>query len=268
MFLYVAGNENSPDWAAGDDPYRFGKDAVIADIKYQGSLSCKRYRLDRHSNYLRDSMSDSEVAILRDRVKQIKQNFFADIIQTEGKITVVLDAHGLKDGTYLIGGYHDAVSSDDPWNRITPEELADAFNERDRLIQEKIALGEMVETEVQPFVAVFHSCDSYDQMRSFYNNLSPGVQEVYAMCVADKGQVGYSSFISHYGSKKIMDEVLQIEHAPEPATIGGSIKRHLEKNFGDYKKGEESSSSWYAPDKENRPIEISRRYEGETESFV
>ena len=146
------------------------------------------------------------------------------------KLTISIEGHGSPDGNmHLIGGYHTAMEGDaETWSYITPHDLADALNKRWQFLQGQIAVGKITKEEArEPIIIAYMSCFGSNQIRLLYENLDPGMPEVYCIAGSEYGQVMYG-FDSPFSSTHTEGSVLQIDRGG-PATMGGAIKETMKK---------------------------------------
>ena len=211
--VMFAGNEDWSRYAMTSDPYRFGSDAAIEEVERQGALSVNRFRADKDINRVAEQLSmmqafsgTSDLNVLewlRDSVEPIKEDGLDYISGTIGKLTVMIEGHGSKDGNvHLIGGYFFAEGGGgETWNCITPDDLADALNKRWRFVQQEVKEGNMTEEEGnRPVIIIYRSCYSSDQIRLLCERLKPSVP-ILAIGGSETAQPMFDDFDSPVFSK-------------------------------------------------------------------
>lgn len=231
--VVIAGNESGEDDYRDPSGYRFAPDKTVEEIKRQqgAGYSLKRFRLNK---------SESKAG----SAKGLKEKILSAITETEGALTIVIDAHGTEQGFYLSGNFYDADDNRDPeWNRISFYEFADALSDRHSKFP----------NSNDPVIIVYSSCFGNNQFRSMCDSLDKNIPKPIGILAAEYGQYAYSNMKSDYQSE-IID--LLMLNAEDGSTMKNAIKNSLKHNIP---LGVRSTTpSILAPDEQNNLMQISQ----------
>ena len=233
------------------DPWRFGKDALISELKRQQSAGGQ----EDHSFSVQRERPKIESM---EEVSRVKRETLNLIKMLPGPLTFIFDGHGGPDGLYFSAGLPDAgggVPQTQEWRRISPQELADA------LVARYVASLELHnENPGNGVILVLDDCYSSTYLRKLYSILTEhNVPKPIVIGASEYGQLGYSDFHSPYGSSFMGNTILQKDTGGD-ATIGGVVD-HDETQ-------KDSNPSLYIPDEANRPMQLSKEQEAKEDEAL